>query len=211
MRRRALGRIVGGVAVCLALGAAAPDGEAHYQTLLAAAKAGSAPVDWQALRFAAMDRPAFGGSSGNSAERKAMFAARARGDWGACAVASGKVVAQNYVDFAAHVIAATCQQQIGRLTSVEREVDVARGLIDAIETGDGLSAAHPFTPIAVYEEYDLMALRRRTVERQSLVNQDGHVFDVLDTTDSKGEKIKYWFIIDRLMAAEAGAFGFKTP
>ena len=211
MRRRALGRIVGGVAVWLALGAAAPYGEAHYQTLLAAAKAGSAPVDWQALRFAAMDRPAFGGSSENSDDRKAMFAANRRGDVATCADASGKVIAQNYVDFAAHVIAATCLRQLGQAEAAAREADVARGLINAIETGDGLSAAHPFTPITVGEEYDLMGLRGRTVDRQSLVNQDRHAFDVLDTTDSKGEKIKYWFLIDRVMAAEAKSFGFKTP
>jgi hypothetical protein len=91
----------------------------------------------------------------------------------------------------------------------DRERAIAVGLLKSIETGDGLSAAKAFTVINVHEEYQLMAARGRRVVRQSLISQDGHAYDALDTVDQTGDTAKYYFVIDRVMAAERRQFEKK--
>lgn len=85
----------------------------------------------------------------------------------------------------------------------ERERAIALGLLKSIETGDGLSAARPFTVINVREEYQLMAARGRRVTHQSLVSENGHAYDVLETADQRGDTAKFYFLIDRVLAAES--------
>jgi len=40
------------------------------------------------------------------------------------------------------------------------------------------------------------------VTKQSLISQDGHAYDALDTVDQRGDMAKFYFLIDRIMAAE---------
>jgi hypothetical protein len=43
------------------------------------------------------------------------------------------------------------------------------------------------------------------VESQALVQQGGHSYDVISTTDGSGGRRTYWFVIDRVLAAESAA------
>jgi hypothetical protein len=74
-----------------------------------------------------------------------------------------------------------------------------------VKTGDGLSPAAAFTPIDVDEEYALMRALGAKVTQQALVQQDGHSYDALTTTDASGQPATYYFLIDRVLAAEAAA------
>ena len=88
---------------------------------------------------------------------------------------------------------------------------IARGLLDSIEAGDGKTAATAFTVISVSEEYELMRAMGVKVAQQSLINQGGHVYDLLAGTGPTGAPASYYFLIDRVMAAESAGLNLPKP
>jgi len=182
----------------------AQDAEGRYQTLLAAAKANAPNVDWGELRLAYADRPGFQVLS-QSAARRQMFEAANASNCKDALPSARAVMAEDYVDADAHLVAAFCEDAAGDAVASKLDRDIGVGLIRSIETGDGLSAATAFTPINVDEEYALMRALGQKVQSQDLVRQGGHAYDVLSTLDQKGRRGSYWFAIDRVLAAESAA------
>jgi hypothetical protein len=195
-------------ALSLAAGAVradvAQDPERRYQTLLTAAKANAPNADWAELRMAYAARPGFQVLSQSAARRQMLDAADASNCKEALPSARA-VIAEDYVDPDAHLVAAFCEEAAGDGAASKLDRDIGVGLIRSIETGDGLSAATAFTPINVDEEYALMRALGQKVESQDLVRQGGHAYDVLSTQDQKGQRGSYWFAIDRVLAAESAA------
>ena len=193
-----------------ATAAADLDPDARYETLLTAAKSGAAAVNWQALRFAYADRSSFNVfDDGTLAARKAMTEAFKGGDFAKVLDLAKQIIDKDYVDAEGHLVASMAYTRLGETDAAANERRIALGLLGSIETGDGSSAKTAFTVVSVSEEYSLMRARSLRVTRQSLVNRDGHVFDVLDTVDPNGASASYYFLIDRVMAAERKQTGLK--
>jgi hypothetical protein len=193
------------LALAAALPAAAFDAasEARYQSLLAAAKTGGQPIDWSALRFAYADSAEFDLTGGGAdPARKAMFEAINAGDAKAALAQAKLILAQDYVDIDAHVVADLADQKLGDAAGAKREHDIVVGLLRSIRTGDGSSPAQAFTPISVGEEYAVMRAFDMRVGDQELIQAAGHSYDKLDVTDSDGKKLSFYFQIDRIVAAE---------
>jgi len=184
--------------------AATEDPEARYQALLAAAKASAPQSDWLGLRIAFAQRPAFK-VYGQDVAKGEMFKAVEAGDCATALTEAKAVIAEAFVDADAHLIAAFCDDKLGDASDALLERDVGVGLLKSIETGDGLTPDQAFTPIDVDEEYALIRARGLKVTSQTLVQQGGHNYDVLTTTNDKGESATYYFLIDRVLAAEAAA------
>ncbi len=185
--------------------AAAFDGvsEARYQTLLAEAKAGQQPIDWGALRLAYADSAEFDVTGGRTdVPRKAMFEAINAGD-NAAALAQAKIIlAQDYVDIDAHLVADLADQKLGDAAAAQREHAIVAGLIGSIHTGDGSSPAQAFTVITVGEEYAVMRAFAMNVTGQELMQSGGHTYDKLTAVDSDGKPRIFYFLIDRVLATE---------
>jgi hypothetical protein len=182
------------------------DPEAHYQQLLAEAKAATGSVDWRALRYAYAGRPAFTGNQDDDADRDAMFKAANSGDWQAAQAAAQRAVDTMYVDGMAHIMLAVAYDHLGKTAEADREGPIGQGLLDSIETGDGLSYGTAWTVITVAEEYDFLYYIGLKPGQQSLSEHDGHMFDVLEAADDKGNSTTYYFNIDREWDAEARMF-----
>ena len=180
--------------------------EAHYRTLLAAAKTGTAPVDWQALRFAYADSAEFDVVGAKTdAARKAMFDAFNGGDYKGALAQANIILDQDYVDIDAHVVATVADGQLGDADAAQREHDIVAGLLRSIATGDGSTPANAFTVISVGEEYAAMRAFDFKVTKQALVSNGGHSYDLLAVVDSDGKAHDIYFLIDRVLAAEAAA------
>ena len=199
------------LALCAALPVAAAaatalsvDTEAHYQTLLAAAKAAAPNADWGALRLAYSRRPGFKAVADSGAKRQ-MFEAGQTADCTTALSAAKAVLAEDYVDIDAHLVAAFCEDRAGDKTAAQLDRDIGAGLVASVETGDGLSPASAFTPIDVDEEYALMRALGVHVTDQALIQSGGHAYDALTTLDQAGHKTTYYFLIDRVLAAESAA------
>jgi hypothetical protein len=186
--------------------AAAPtppdDTEAHYQALLATAKATAPRADWGALRLAYSRRAAFRAFAQSAAKRQ-MFEAAQNGDCPTALPAARAALEEAYIDVDAHMVAAFCEDAAGDKTAAQLDRDIGAGLVASIETGDGLSTGSAFTPIDVDEEYAVMRALGAHVTDQALVQAGGHSYDALTAVDQAGHKATYYFLIDRVLAAEA--------
>jgi hypothetical protein len=180
------------------------DAEGRYQALLAAAKANAPNVDWGELRLAYADRPGFKVFAQSAARRQMLQAANA-GDCAQALPSARAAIAEDYVDADAHMVAAYCEEAAGDAAGAKLDRDIGAGLLQSIQTGDGLSAQTAFTVIDVDEEYALTRALGLTVAAQALVQQGGHSYDALQATDEKGQRATYYFQVDRVLAAEAGA------
>lgn len=178
------------------------DPEARYQALLAAAKASAPYADWAGLRLAFADRPGFR-LTGQAAEKGAMFKAVEAADCDTALSEAKAVIAAAFVDADAHLITAYCEEKAGDGADAAKERDIGLGLLRSIQTGDGRSTTSPFTVIDVDEEYALMRALGLKVTGQALVQQGGHSFDAITASDDKGASATYYFLIDRVLAAEA--------
>ena len=181
--------------------AAPADPEARYQALLARAKASAPYSDWEGLRMAFADRPGFK-LTGQDVTKGEMFKAVEAADCATALTEAKAVIAEAFVDADAHLIAAYCDDKLGNATDATWERDVGLGLLKSIETGDGLSPASPFTVIDIDEEYALLRARGLTVSGQALLQQGGHSYDAITAVTDKGVSATYYFLVDRVLAAE---------
>jgi hypothetical protein len=180
------------------------DAEAAYQALLAQAKTNAPNVDWQALRIAYAQRPGFRVVPQSAAKRD-MFLAAQRSDCAAALPAAKAVMAETYVDADAHLVAAFCEENAGDAAAAALDRDIGHGLIASIETGDGLSPDAAFTVIDVDEEYSVLRALGLHMSQQTLQSSGGHFYDAIAATDDKGLATTYYFLVDRVVAAERSA------
>lgn len=195
-------------AVCLLLiplaEAAANDAEDKYQQLLKAAEADPAKADWLALRFAYSETPEFNVMDDPSApERKTIYDAFESGDYNKMLEAAKRIIARDFVDLSAHRYAAAAYKHLNKMSEFEKERMIADGLIGSVMTGDGLTPEAAYTVISVAEEYEFLSSQGLRVTQQALINADGHAFDLMSTTDENGKARDYYFLIDRVLAAES--------
>jgi hypothetical protein len=180
------------------------DSETHYQTLLTAAKAAAPNADWRALRLAYSQRPSFSGVGPGAAKRR-MFEAGETGDCAAALSEAKAVLAEAYVDIDGHLVAAFCEDRAGDKAAAQLDRDIGAGLLASVKTGDGLTPGAAFTPIDVDEEYAVMRALGAHVTDQALIQSGGHAYDALTSVDQAGHKTTYYFLIDRVLAAESAA------
>ena len=192
------------IASATAFAATADSPEAHYQALLVAAKASAPDSDWLGLRLAFAARPGFKVFAQSDAKRE-MFVAADKTDCAAALPAAKAVLAEAYVDIDAHLVAAFCEDLAGDHAGAQLDRDIGAGLVASIQTGDGLSPAAAFTPIDVDEEYAVMRALGTKIVQQGLVQAGGHAYDALTAVDAKGQPATYYFLIDRVLAAESAA------
>ena len=190
--------------------AAGADPEARFQALLATAKAGDQPVDWQALRFAYADRPGFSVfGDGLDAVRKQMFAALSAKDYAGALSGAQQIIGQDFVDADAHLIVFICDQQLGQPDSGRRDREIAVGLIRSMQTGDGKTPATALTVINVAEEYTYLRVNGLRSNSQALIHDGGHSYDLLNAVDQSGQPRPVYFLIDRVVADEAKALATR--
>jgi hypothetical protein len=186
------------------LAATPDDPEARYQALLAAAKAAAPNADWRGLRVAFAQRPGFKVVTQSAAKRQ-MFESAEKSDCVTALPSAKAVIEEAYIDIDAHLVAAFCEETSGATAAAQLDRDIGAGLIASVKTGDGLSPAAAFTPIDVDEEYAVMRALGEKITEQAMVQQDGHAYDALSAVDTRGQPATYYFLIDRVLAAEAAA------
>jgi hypothetical protein len=175
-----------------------------YDELVARAKRSDANVDYLALRNAYAESPhydPYGSKVG--ALQSEMFDAYRRADCAAVLAKAESILAVDFVDVDAHLLAGLCHGKLGNEQAMRREREAARGLIDSIlQSGDGKSEESAFVVIEVAEEYSLLRLLGLRPSNQALVHAQGHSYDRFDTTsNATGQQVVVFFNVDRPLAA----------
>jgi Domain of unknown function (DUF4919) len=174
-----------------------------YDALVARAKAGDLAVDYRALRDAyaesAKYQPYGAGSDDLTEKMRKAFAA---GDCAATLQSAQAIIDATFIDLGAHMLSARCNELDGNAERAAYHRAVAKGLLDSIlNSGDGTTAKTAYIVVTIAEEYVVLSALGLHANGQALANDDGHVFDVIDTAPSAaGDARTVYFQIDRPMA-----------
>ncbi len=185
--------------VAVPLLAAQADSPSQYAVLLASLKAGKTDIDYGRLRLSYIDSPEFKQAKDTTAAENAMVEALNAKDYPAALKQAETVLASNYVNIDAHFVAYVANREMGATDRAEFHHTVFLGLIDSIRSsGDGKSPATAWVVISVDEEYVLLQALGFKPSGQSLLQQNGHPFDVMKAKSGDGTEQTFYFNVDIL-------------
>jgi len=177
---------------------AVSDQPSEYATLLASLKAGNTSIDYTRLRLSYMDSPERKAAKDTSNSEKAMFEELDKKDYPAALKDAEAVLESDYVNIDAHFVALVANQEMGAMDKAEFHRTVFRGLINSIRnSGDGKSPEKAWVVINVHEEYVMLRALGFRPSQQSLVNQNGHSYDVMKVKNAEdGTEQTFYFNVD---------------
>lgn len=187
----------------------AADARGPYEKLLEQARRGDSGLDFTALRMAwAARQVELAQLNAVDADlRKKMFAALHEDQWAAVIELGNQVLAQNYLDIDAHMFVAFAYEKSHQPDKAAPHRTMGDGLMHSIlASGNGRSFATAFVVVSVDEEYSVLRHYRLASQKQDLVTDGGHSYDVLTAQphDSQDEATVY-FNIDKVTAIESAA------
>jgi hypothetical protein len=177
---------------------AAPDQPSEYASLLASLKAGNTDINYTRLRLGYMDSPEYKAAKDVSSSEDAMFEALNKKDYSVALKSAEAVLECNYVNIDAHYIAFIANQEMGATEKAEFHRTVFRGLINSIRnSGDGKSPETAWVVISVHEEYVLLRILGFKPSGQSVMQKDGHSYDVMKVKNATdGTEQTFYFNVD---------------
>ncbi|HEY6046162.1 MAG TPA: DUF4919 domain-containing protein [Pyrinomonadaceae bacterium] len=170
-----------------------------YADLLQRAKSGDATVDFKELRFAYTETKEYNPYHSARDERQKMFAALSANQYEQARDIAETILAQNFLDLNGQFGALVAYRELGNTQKATLHKFLFEGLVHSVEnSGDGKSPETAFIVISVDEEYVLLNWRGLRATDQSLVNQDGHSYDLMKAVNTKtNETVSYYFNIDK--------------
>lgn len=204
-------------ALSAAVLAAAPAPAKSYAELVAQAESGDAATDFTALRMAYSQSPDYDPYGSATGEKFAVLwpAFKAR-DCAKVLAVSDEMLKADYTLASVHVIRSECFRLTGDRDRDAREEMIGRGLANSLRaSGDGKSTKTAIVVVTMSEErFMLVALGLRE-EKQSLINDGGHVYDLIEGANEAADGPKTaFFNVDALFAGMARKFqktGSPTP
>ena len=184
--------------VALPPAVAAQNQPSEYATLLASLKAGKTDIDYARLRLSFMDSPEYKAAKDVSKSEDAMTDALNKKDYPAALKSAETVLESNYVNIDAHFVAFVANREMGAADKAAFHRTIFRGLISSIlNSGDGKSPEKAWVVIDVHEEYVVLRALGFKPSGQSLVNQDGHSYDVMKVKKADdGTEQTFYFNVD---------------
>ena len=177
---------------------AVSDQPSEYAVLLASLKAGKTDIDYTRLRLSYMDSPEYKAAKDVSKAEDAMTDALNKKDYPEALKDAEAVLESDYVNIDAHYISLVANREMGATDKAEFHRTVFRGLINSIlNSGDGKSLEKAWVVINVHEEYVILRVLGFKPSQQSLVNQNGHSYDVMKVKNAEdGTEQTFYFNVD---------------
>lgn len=156
-----------------------------YAVIVERLLAGDRNVDFTRLRRAFTETPAYRGMM--MAAYQALWQPLAKGDFAQAIAVSEKVLAQNYAEPNAHMVASIGYLQTGQTQRAEFHRFIAAGLLRSITSiGDGQSKETPYEVIDISEEYALVrSLNLQPKGVGSGMLPDGQMLDSMTAVDPR--------------------------
>lgn len=112
----------------------------------------------------------------------------------AAAKSAKELLAVNFTNMYAHYV--VTMDTTADSTTIAFHNEVAKGLFESIyNSGRGLSEETALYVISISEEYDFLGFMGFKFERQSLIEKDGHFYDLMEASNGEtGESKKYYKI-----------------
>ena len=181
-----------------------------YETDTQKVKTGDLNFDWKEYRLAAEQG---GASYFDWHPVRVKFNQQMNsGDTAAALKSAQEIQHHNMAEPEGHLLALIVYQKLGEQKNAAFEHAVVKAYLDSIlSSGDGKLDKTAFVVVSVDEEYFFinLVLGAGLPEQQSLINRDGHSFDLLKVKDRDGKEMELWFNVDIPIAKEAQALGEK--
>lgn len=183
---------------CLApaIGKSNPEATAKYEKALEQLKAGDLKIDFKALRLNCANSKYL--CQADSEDTKKIRALLSEKKFEEALKNVDKAIEDAFVDIDLHYLAFMANMELKKEDKAQFHRTVIRGLLDSIqEDKHGRSEDDAFVVINVHEEYVFLGFSKMSVKKQSLVNKDGHSFDVMECTDTANSRdITVYFNVD---------------
>jgi hypothetical protein len=202
LRRRKLSRCAFVIAIFLSFSTEAShaDSADGYPALLSRVRQRDLTVDFGALRRA------YAQTANYHPEDPAMGALRREmdrdfdsGDRAGAVQIAKHVLALDYVDIEAHRVL----ERSGASCADFHRTVADRLTQSILDSGDGKSPATAYSVLSTDEEYAVLDRLALQAAAQSLVERDGHHYDVLLVLRDKGKPFEIYFNVDLPLAAPA--------
>ena len=170
-----------------------------FADLLQRAKNGDATLDFTELRFAYAETKEYNPYHSARDERQKMFAALNANQYEQARDIAEAILAQNFLDLNGQFGAYVSYRELGNSQKATLHKFLFEGLVHSVEkSGDGKSPETAFVVISVDEEYVLLNWLGLRASGQSLVNQNGHSYDLMKAVNTRtNETVSYYFNIDK--------------
>jgi len=145
-----------------------------------------------------MDSPEYKAAKDVSKSEDAMTEALNKKDYPEALKNAEAVLESNYVNMDAHFVALVANREMGALDKAQFHRTVFHGLIDSIRSsGDGKSPETAWVVINVHEEYVVLRVLGFRPRGQSLIQKDGHSYDVMKVKNTEdGTEQTFYFNVD---------------
>ena len=179
-----------------------PEAKRKYDAMLEAAKKSEGAVDYKALRFAYFETPDYNPLTGMMNYR-GLWGLVMQQKWAEAAQQAEAVLARNYVDINAHMVAFIAHRQQGDAEKAALHRRWADGLLASVKSGgDGKSPATAWEVISISEEYAVIRSMNLRAAGQSLLNENNHAYDVLKVVDPQtNAQFSLYFNVDKPFSA----------
>jgi hypothetical protein len=184
------------------------DYKSIYATDTKKIESGDLNFDWKEFRLAAYQ----GGTEYFDWHplRPKFSQAMDKNDYSAALKIAEDIIHHNMAEPEGHLLALVVYQKLGKQDEATFQHNVVDAYVKSIlATGDGKSAKSAFFVVTEGEEYFYLnvILGVGLPESQSLVNQDGHSYDLLKVKGRDGKEQEIWFNVDTSMNAMKDALG----
>ena len=198
--------------ICLAVPCAAQDASTFAQRL-AAARANPAAANWPALRAAYVASPAYDPDAGSTPQAAAAAAAMLRGDYKVAAALAGQASDHDWLDLRAHMLGMQACAHDGEAAHAAAHKAAYAGLLRAVmETGDGASPETAYHVLSASEAYVVLANDHMHVRNETILQQGGHIYDVVTTRHLPDLKIGTVYVnLDLPFARQAALAAAHKP
>lgn len=182
-----------------------PDDGDMYSELVRRAHAQDESVDFRAMRFAYLESQAFQRANESSEDlaklRKDMFAAVEVDDDQRVRRNSQEILSIEYINLDAQKFLKQSCKLMGDDACAARHRFVGLGLLRSIvSSGDGQSCDTAWEVVLVAEEYFVLRMIDTTLDKQSVVEENGHVCDKMLVLDKENNPRSYYFNIDKILS-----------
>jgi hypothetical protein len=145
-----------------------------------------------------VDSPEYKKAKDVSKAEKAMSEALGSKNYREALKNAETVLAREYVNMDAHFVAYVSNRELGATDKAGFHRTVFRGLVESIvHSGDGKSAEKAWVVINVHEEYVVLRALGFRPGEQSLLNKDGHAYDVMKVKNvDDGTEQTFYFNVD---------------
>jgi len=171
---------------------------AKYRGMLEKLKSGDLSVDLNELRLAYADSSDYS-PPGDPDTQKAVFSALSKKKYSEAIKIAQKGLGEDYFDIELHHALYIAYRETNEPAKSQFHNAVASGFIRSImQSGDGKTPATAYRVLSTHEEYVILKVLGLVPEKQSLLEKDGHQYDLQKARNAEtGEEHEFYFNIDK--------------